>query len=68
MYVDARVRATTRAASPSRSDGRGPPTGAESELADGEAEVDEDELDDGYVLTCVAYPREPFTLETGETP
>lgn len=29
---------------------------------------DEDELDDGYVLTCVAYPREPFTLETGETP
>jgi len=38
-----------------------PPTGAEGE-------VDEGELDDGYVLTCVAYPREPFTLKTGETP
>ena len=46
----------------------GPLTGAESELTDGEAEVDDDEPDDGYVLTCVAYPREPFTLETGETP
>ncbi|PSQ56315.1 hypothetical protein BRD18_08915 [Halobacteriales archaeon SW_7_71_33] len=57
------VGARARAANPSRSDGVRPPTGA-----DGEAEVDEDELDDGYALTCVAYPREPSTLETGETP
>ena len=26
------------------------------------------EIDDGYTLTCVAYPREDFTLETGEAP
>jgi 2Fe-2S type ferredoxin len=26
------------------------------------------ELDDGYTLTCVAYPRDDFTIETGETP
>lgn len=26
------------------------------------------ELDDGYVLTCCAYPQGEFTLETGETP
>jgi hypothetical protein len=25
-------------------------------------------LDDGYTLTCVAYPRDDFTIETGETP
>jgi len=30
--------------------------------------LDADELGDGYVLTCVAYPRESFTLQTGETP
>ncbi|XVH32707.1 2Fe-2S iron-sulfur cluster-binding protein [Haloferacaceae archaeon DSL9] len=28
----------------------------------------QDELDQGYVLTCVAYPKADFTLETGETP
>ena len=26
------------------------------------------ELDDGYTLTCVAYPRDDFTIETGEAP
>ena len=26
------------------------------------------ELDDGYTLTCVAYPRDSFTIETGEAP
>lgn len=26
------------------------------------------ELEDGYTLTCVAYPKADFTLETGETP
>jgi 2Fe-2S type ferredoxin len=26
------------------------------------------ELDDGYTLTCVAYPRDSFTIETGESP
>ncbi len=26
------------------------------------------ELEDGYVLTCVAYPKADFSLETGETP
>jgi 2Fe-2S type ferredoxin len=30
--------------------------------------LDEPELEDGYVLTCVAYPRDEFTLETSETP
>jgi len=28
----------------------------------------EDELDDGYTLTCVAYPQSEFTIETGESP
>ena len=27
-----------------------------------------EELDEGYTLTCVAYPRADFTLETGEAP
>jgi 2Fe-2S type ferredoxin len=35
---------------------------------DNQEMLDEDELDDGYVLTCVAYPKKPFTLQTGETP
>lgn len=28
----------------------------------------QEELDDGYTLTCVAYPTDDLTLETGETP
>ena len=28
----------------------------------------EEELDDGYTLTCVAYPTADFTIETGESP
>ena len=35
---------------------------------DGQEMLDENELEDGYVLTCVAYPRGDFSLETGETP
>jgi len=30
--------------------------------------LDDPELEDGYVLTCVAYPRDDFTLETSESP
>ncbi|WP_418283733.1 2Fe-2S iron-sulfur cluster-binding protein [Halorubrum sp. DTA46] len=26
------------------------------------------ELEDGYTLTCVAYPRDSFSIETGEAP
>jgi len=29
---------------------------------------EEGELEQGYVLTCVAYPTTDFTLETGESP
>jgi 2Fe-2S type ferredoxin len=28
----------------------------------------DDDMDDGYCLTCVAYPVDDFTLETGEQP
>jgi 2Fe-2S type ferredoxin len=28
----------------------------------------EAEIDDGYTLTCVAYPKADFTIETGEAP
>ncbi|GAB7093776.1 2Fe-2S iron-sulfur cluster-binding protein [Halolamina litorea] len=35
---------------------------------DNQEMLSEDELDDGYTLTCVAYPRAEFTLETGEAP
>jgi len=28
----------------------------------------DDDLEDGYCLTCVAYPIDDFTLETGEQP
>ncbi|MFW6153311.1 MAG: 2Fe-2S iron-sulfur cluster-binding protein, partial [Halobacteriota archaeon] len=47
-------------------------------IADGPAEefvvhnnqqmLENPELEDGYVLTCVAYPKADFSLETGETP
>ncbi len=30
--------------------------------------LDENELEDGYTLTCVAYPQDSLSLETGETP
>lgn len=30
--------------------------------------LEEPELDDGYTLTCVAYPKADLKLETGETP
>ncbi len=30
--------------------------------------LDENEMSEGYVLTCVAYPRGEFSLETSETP
>ncbi len=30
--------------------------------------LDDPELEDGYVLTCVAYPRADFSLETSESP
>lgn len=35
---------------------------------DGNEMLGEEELGDGYVLTCVAYPKAEFTLETGEAP
>ncbi|MFC7186410.1 2Fe-2S iron-sulfur cluster-binding protein [Halorubrum yunnanense] len=30
--------------------------------------LEEGEIDDGYTLTCVAYPRDSFSIETGEAP
>ncbi|GAB6860622.1 2Fe-2S iron-sulfur cluster-binding protein [Haloplanus litoreus] len=30
--------------------------------------LDDNELGDGYTLTCVAYPKADFTIETGEAP
>ncbi len=30
--------------------------------------LDENEMGDGYVLTCVAYPRGEFSIETNEAP
>ena len=30
--------------------------------------LSDEEIENGYTLTCVAYPREEFTLETGEAP
>ena len=37
-------------------------------IHDGNEMLGEEELDDGYVLTCVAYPTADFTLETNEAP
>ena len=30
--------------------------------------LEDAEIDDGYTLTCVAYPRDSFSIETGEAP
>ncbi|QZP36380.1 2Fe-2S iron-sulfur cluster-binding protein [Halobaculum magnesiiphilum] len=35
---------------------------------DNQQMLDDAELDEGYTLTCVAYPRADFTIETGEAP
>ena len=35
---------------------------------DNQQMLDDGELDDGYTLTCVAYPRGSFTIETGKAP
>ncbi len=35
---------------------------------DNQQMLEEAELDDGYTLTCVAYPRDSFSIETGEAP
>jgi 2Fe-2S type ferredoxin len=35
---------------------------------DGNDMLDENEMGDGYCLTCVAYPTADFTLETSESP
>ncbi|MFB6092805.1 MAG: 2Fe-2S iron-sulfur cluster-binding protein [Haloquadratum sp.] len=35
---------------------------------DNQQMLDDAELDEGYTLTCVAYPRADFAIETGEAP
>lgn len=35
---------------------------------DNQSMLGEAELEDGYTLTCVAYPRAEFSIETGEQP
>ncbi|MGZ0747019.1 MULTISPECIES: 2Fe-2S iron-sulfur cluster-binding protein [unclassified Haloparvum] len=35
---------------------------------DNQEMLSDNELEDGYTLTCVAYPRDSFTIETGEAP
>ena len=35
---------------------------------DNQQMLDENEMSDGYVLTCVAYPRGEFSIETNEAP
>ncbi|MFW6318491.1 MAG: 2Fe-2S iron-sulfur cluster-binding protein, partial [Halorubrum sp.] len=35
---------------------------------DNQQMLEEAEIDDGYTLTCVAYPRASFSIETGEAP
>lgn len=37
-------------------------------IHDNQQMLGEEELGDGYVLTCVAYPQASFTLETNESP
>jgi 2Fe-2S type ferredoxin len=46
-------------------------TGGNSEdyvVHDDQQMLDDNELEEGYTLTCVAYPRADFTIETGEAP
>jgi len=35
---------------------------------DNQEMLEDPELEEGYVLTCVAYPRADFSIETGESP
>ena len=35
---------------------------------DNQQMLDDAELDDGYTLTCVAYPRADFSIKSGEAP
>jgi 2Fe-2S type ferredoxin len=35
---------------------------------DNQQMLDDDELEDGYTLTCVAYPKADLTIETSEAP
>ena len=35
---------------------------------DNQEALSEGEMDEGYTLTCVAYPRSDFAIETGESP
>ncbi|GAB7009838.1 2Fe-2S iron-sulfur cluster-binding protein [Halorubrum trueperi] len=35
---------------------------------DNQQMLEDAEIDDGYTLTCVAYPRDAFSIETGEAP
>ncbi|WP_435094943.1 2Fe-2S iron-sulfur cluster-binding protein [Halorubrum sp. N11] len=35
---------------------------------DNQQMLEDAEIDDGYTLTCVAYPRDSFSIETGEAP
>ena len=35
---------------------------------DNQQMLEENELEEGYMLTCVAYPRGDFAIETSETP
>ena len=37
-------------------------------IHDNQQMLDENELDEGYTLTCVAYPKDDFSIETGEAP
>jgi len=35
---------------------------------DNQQMLEDAEIEDGYTLTCVAYPRDSFSIETGEAP
>ncbi|WP_050032064.1 2Fe-2S iron-sulfur cluster-binding protein [Halorubrum halophilum] len=35
---------------------------------DNQQMLEDAEIDNGYTLTCVAYPRDSFSIETGEAP